>query len=133
MDLNKWLSVFMPYLGEFYCNDDMGFIYNKILKEVGIACSNVCGLYKGNDKEYFASDFEKCRSNFWAYRPCKNWTGIGIYVHDGIFWFARRSRFGRVNTAHYCDLICIRDSKSHDSTFDVILDSKCLYARNSGI
>ena len=29
--------------------------------------------------------------------------------------------------------ICIRDSKSLDSTFDVILESKCLYARNSVI
>ena len=133
MDLNKWLSIFMLYLRRFYCNDDMAFIYNEILKEFGIACSNAYVLYKGNDKKYFASDFEKCISNFWAYGPCESWTKIEIYVHDAILWFARRSAFGRVSTAHYCDLTCIRDSKSHDSTFDVILDSKCLSARNSVI
>ena len=64
MDLNKWFSVFMPYLRRFYCNDDMAFIYNEILKKFGIACSNVHILYNDNDKEYFASDFEKCLSNF---------------------------------------------------------------------
>ena len=128
MDLNKRFSVFMPYLRRFYCNDDMAFIYNEILKKFGIACSNVYILYNDNDKEYFASDFEKCLSNFWTYGPSENWTRIEIYVHDGILWFAIRLVLWRVSTAHYCDVTCIHDSKSHDSTFDVILDSKCLYA-----
>ena len=34
MDLNKWLSTFMTYLRRFYCNDDMAFMYNEILKEL---------------------------------------------------------------------------------------------------
>ena len=125
MDLNKWLSILMPYLRRFYCNDGMAFIYNEVLKKFGIACSNVYVLYKGNDKEeYFASDLEKYLLNFQAYWPCENWTRIEIYVHDGILWFARRSVFGTVSTAHYCDI---------GSTFDAILDFECLYARNSVI
>ena len=65
MDLNKWLSILMPYLRRFYCNDGMAFIYNEVLKKFGIACSNVYVLYKGNDKEeYFASDLEKYLLNF---------------------------------------------------------------------
>ena len=133
MDLNKWLSILMPYLSRFCCNDDIAFIYNEILKKFGIARSNVYVLHMGNNKEYFISDFEKCLSNFWAYGPCENWKKIEIYVHDGILWFAGRSVLERVITVHYCHLICIRDSKSLDSTFDVILESKCLYARNSVI
>ena len=111
MDLNKWLSIFMPDLRRFQCNDDMAFIYNEILKKFDITCSNVYVLYKGNNKQYFASDFEKCLSNFWAYGPCKNSTRTEIYVHDSILWFARRLVFGRVSTAPCCDLTCIHDSK----------------------
>ena len=84
MDLNKWLSTFMTYLRRFYCNDDMVFIYNEILRESGTACSNVYVLHKDNDKEYFARDFKKYISNFGAYEPCENWARIEVYVHDGI-------------------------------------------------
>ena len=69
MDLNKWLSTFMTYLRRFYCNDDMVFIYNEILRESGTACSNVYVLHKDNDKEYFARDFKIYLSNFRAYEP----------------------------------------------------------------
>ena len=91
MVLNKWLSIFMPYLRRFCCNDDMAFIDNEILKEFGIACSNVYVFHKDNDKEYFASDFEKCLSNLWAYGPCENWTRIEIYVYD-VFWDLQEGR-----------------------------------------
>ena len=50
MVLNKWLSIFMPYLRRFCCNDDMAFIDNEILKEFGIACSNVYVFYKATKK-----------------------------------------------------------------------------------
>lgn len=64
MEMNQWIARFMSHLRKFYLNEDLGFIYNDLLHEFETAASDVMVLYKGNDKEYLASDFEKYLSKF---------------------------------------------------------------------
>ena len=54
----------MPHLRKFYFNEVLTLICNDLLNEFGIAASDVTLLYKGNDKDYFASNFLKCSSRF---------------------------------------------------------------------
>ena len=62
--MNKWIAHFMPHLRKFYFNEVLTLICNDLLNEFGIAASDVTLLYKGNDKDYFASNFLKCSSKF---------------------------------------------------------------------
>ena len=58
----------MSHLRKYYLNDDLAFIYNDLLHELGVASnSNIEVLYKGSDREYYASDFEKCLDKYWEY------------------------------------------------------------------
>ena len=92
--MNKCIAHFMSHLRKFYFNEDLIFIYNNLLNEFGIAASDVKLLYKGNDKDYFASNFEKCLIKLWEHFPCEHWTRIEIYVMDSVLWFAKRVVFG---------------------------------------
>ena len=75
----------MSHLRKYYLNDDLAFIYNDLLHELGVASnSNIEVLYKGSDRGYYASDFEKCLDKYWEYSPHASWTRIKIYVLDGV-------------------------------------------------
>ena len=49
----------MSHWRKFNFNKDLTFTYNDLLNKFRIASSNVMLLYKENDRDYFASDFEK--------------------------------------------------------------------------
>ena len=49
--------------------------------------------FKGNDREYFSSDFERILSKFWVHSPCAHWTRIEIYAIAGVLCFAKRVIF----------------------------------------
>ena len=125
--MNKWIGHFMSHLRKFYFSEDLTFIYNDLQNELGIAASDVMVVYKGNDKDYFASDFEKCLSKFWEQSPCKHWTRIEIYVMDGVLWFAKRVVYG----PHFCCVKFIKLSKKFDQKNNLVSESDCLYLNDA--
>ena len=117
----------MSHLRKYYLNDDLAFIYNDLLHELGVASnSNIEVLYKGSDREYYASDFEKCLNKYWEYSLHASWTRIKIYVLDGVLWFAKRALFGN----HLCEVSCCKLSRKADSKNDLFLESECLYLKD---
>ena len=71
MEMNKWISNFMNHLRKFYLNDDLAFVSNDLSKEFGVAAADIKVLNRGNDREYFSSDFEKNLSKYWEHSPCE--------------------------------------------------------------
>ena len=126
MELNKWIAPFMSHLRKFYLNDDLAFVYSDLLHEFGIAAADVKHMTKGNDREYFSSDFERILSKFWVQPPCAHWTRIEIYAMNNVLWFTKRVIFG----THFCDISCAKISKKYDSENDLVIESECLYLRN---
>ena len=61
----------MTHLRKCYINDDLGFVYNDLSKEFGIAALDIKVLNRGNNREYFSSNFEKILSKYWERSPCE--------------------------------------------------------------
>ena len=116
----------MSHLRKFYLNDDLAFAYNYLLHEFGIAAVDIKFISKGNEREYFSSDFETILSKFWVHSPCAHWTRIVIYAMYGVLWFAKRPVFD----THFCEISCVKISKKYDSKNDIVIESECLCLRN---
>ena len=84
----------VTHLQKFYLNDDFSFIYNNMSHEFGVAPSDIKLVFKGNDKDYFFSDFQKILSKYWEGSPCQHWTRIEIQSPDDILWFGKRVIYG---------------------------------------
>ena len=114
----------MSHLRKYYLNDDLAFIYNDLIHELGVASnSNIEVLYKGSDREYYASN------KYWEYSPHASWTKIKIYVLDGVLWFAKRALFGN----HLCEVTCCKLSRKADCKNHLVLESECLYLKDVSI
>ena len=87
--MNKWIAGLMNHLRKFYLNDKLSLGYSNMSHEFGVAASDVkLVFYKGNDNDYFSSDFERILSKHWESSPCQHWKRIEIQPSDGILWFA---------------------------------------------
>ena len=54
----------MSHFRKFYLNDDLGFVYNDLLHEFVIAATDIKLISKGNNREYFSSNFEQVLGAF---------------------------------------------------------------------
>ena len=118
MEMNKWIRNFMTHLRKFYINNDRAFVYNDLSKEFGVATTDIKVLNRGNNREYFFSDFEKVLSKYWEHSPCEQWTRIEMYANDGALYFAKHIIFG----THYCDINCPVIIKEFRSHYDMIVE-----------
>lgn len=105
----------MSHLRKLYLSDNLAFVYNDLLHEFGIAAAEVKLISKGNDREYFSSDFENILSKYWEHSPCEQWTRIEMYANGGVLYFAKRIIFG----AHYCVINCPVIMKKFCSHYDM--------------
>ena len=83
MDLNKWLSTFMTYLRRFYCNDDMTFMYNEILKELVLPATMFTYCTRTTIKNILLETLKYIFQIF-GLMSLENWTRTEIYVHGSI-------------------------------------------------
>ena len=88
IEINKWIAGLMTHLQKFYLNDDFSFVYNNMSPEFGLAACDIKLVYKGNDKDYFSSDFERILTKCCESSPCQHWARIEIPPSDSILWFA---------------------------------------------
>ena len=116
----------MTHVRKFYINDDLALVYNDLLKEFGVAAADIKVLNRGNDREYFSSDFEKFLSKYWERSPCKQWRRIEMYANDGVLYFAKRINFGM----HYCDINCPVIMKKFCYHYDMVVEADCLYVKD---
>ena len=78
IELNKRIAPFMSHLRKFYLNANLAFVHNNLLHEFGIEAADIKLISKGNDREYFSSNFERILSKFSVHSPCVHCTRIGI-------------------------------------------------------
>ena len=107
----------------------MAFVYNDLLEEFGIAAMDIKFIIRGNDREYFSSDFEKILNKFWDHSPCEHWTRIEIRFNDGVLWFAKHIVF----SLHYCGINCSIISEKFDTLRDIVIESRCIYLKDDVI
>ena len=116
----------MTHLRKFYINDDLAFFYNDLSNEFGVAAADIKVLNRGNDREYFSSNFEKFLSKYWEHPPCEQWTSIEMYANDEVLYFVKRIIFG----THYCDINCPVIMKKFCPHYDMLVEAHCLYVKD---
>ena len=72
MEINKWIALFMTHLQKLYLNGDLAFVYNDLLHKFEITAADIKLISKGNDREYFSSNFQMILSKLWEQSPCKH-------------------------------------------------------------
>ena len=59
MQMNKWVSNFMLTIRKFHDTENLAFVYNELLQELGVAAKDPGLIHKGNNVETFFCDFKR--------------------------------------------------------------------------
>ena len=119
--MNKWVSNFMLAIRKFYGTENLAFLYNELLQELGGTAEDPGLIHKGNNAEYSSCDFERIVNSQWILSPRGQWTSIQMYVMDGVLYFAKLVVFGR----HTCDHNCVIISEDFSGGCIKVIESNC--------
>ena len=127
--MNKWLSTFMLSIRKLYGTENLAFVYNELLQELGVAAEDPGLMPKGKNAEYSSCDFERIVNSQWNLSPREQWSRIQMYVMDGVLYFAKLVVFGR----HICDHNCVIVSQDIGGRCNKVIEPNCLHVKNKVI